>query len=165
MLRFPKLVGRTTSRKCSNLTFGWLKSSRHHIQTINRSLISRNLLQPYRVRRRMQSRCHLWPSNSASSSDRLPQGIEPVGKLFQRVFSCKLKTRSGLRSGKRHDKKATALGPLWGMIRLCLLNHATTVRVLRCWIVFIELLARFLSSSLRRSHSKRKGKGILTVKL
>src|SRR5579871_5385939 len=51
--------------------------------------------------------------------------------IFSSCLTCKPKTRSGLRSGKRHDKNATASGPRRGIIWLCLLNQETTVFALR----------------------------------
>src|SRR5436853_4897068 len=47
--------------------------------------------------------------------------------IFSSCLTCKPKTRSGLRLGKRYDKNATASRPRHGIIWLCLLNQATTV--------------------------------------
>ena len=75
---------------------------------------------------------------------------------------CRLKTLSGLRSGKRHDKNVTASGPRRGIISSCLLNQAVTIRASRSWILsLLDGFFRFLSSLLRRSHSELNGKGIL----
>ncbi len=62
-----------------------------------------------------------------------------------RRFFCRLKTRSVLRSEKRHDKKVTASGPARGMIRSYLLNQAITVWVLgfRIFDVLDAFFARF----------------------
>jgi hypothetical protein len=51
------------------------------------------------------------------------------------------------------------------MIRSCLLNQETVISVLELRVlrVFDDFLARFRSSSLRRSHRVLKLKGILTA--
>ncbi len=73
------------------------------------------------------------------------------------------KTRSGLRSGKRHDKNATASGPRRGMMSLYLLNQAAIIRASRSRILpLLDDFVRFFSSLLRRSNTELNGKGILT---
>ena len=80
-----------------------------------------------------------------------------------KCFSCRLKTWSALCSGNRHNKKATAPGPFYGIIQSCLLNQETTISVLELRVlgIFDDFLAQFWSSLLRRSHRILKLKGIL----
>jgi hypothetical protein len=76
------------------------------------------------------------------------------------------KTRSGLCSGKRHDKNAIASGPRRGMISLCLLNQAITVLALRSWFLPLrDDFVRVLSNLLRRPHTELNGKGMLIGKI
>ena len=68
-------------------------------------------------------------------------------------LTCRPKTRSSLRFGKRHDKNATASGPRRGMMSLYLLNQAAIVRASRSWILplFHDFVRFFSRKSLTRS--------------
>jgi hypothetical protein len=130
--------------------------------------------------RRIESHTRTMPvaaiTRSIQDAKSIPSLILQLCKFFIRVdpryyirciiaskcLTCRLKTLSNLRFGKKYDKNATASEPRRGINSLYLLNQAIIVRVLGSWILPVfDNFIRFFSNLLKKLHNELNGKSIL----